>query len=71
MKSGETPIEIAADGLPHEIVNNTNYVALPEIVISGGFTTIEITNPNGNTIITLNDQTLVDDIILDSELQDA
>ena len=62
-----------------EITGNSEieYIALPEIEVVGGFTSIEIrngddvNNPDSVTIITLTDNTIVDKIIIDSEMQDV
>ena len=81
LKSGEEQKEFNVTTHPesefHKIVNPTKYIALPEIKVEGGFITIEIrngsdvNNPDITTIVTLNDETIIEEIVIDSDLQDA
>lgn len=75
LKSGETPIPIT-DGVWVNVINNTKYIALPEITVSGINVNIQlksgtITEPVGSII---SDITISGEVIsakIDSELQDC
>ena len=75
LKTGEIPIEYTPSDFPntesYTITNHTNYLALPEIKVIGGFVSIEIANGVHSSTISLTDQTIVKDIIIDSEIQDV
>lgn len=64
-------------GEPFEIINNTNYIALPEIKVNGDFTKITVIRGNSltdfisKTEITKNGVISSGELIFDSELQDV
>lgn len=63
----------------HKITNPTSFIALPEIKVTDGFTSIEVVsgedpnNPVNKTVITLEVTTppITDTITIDSEIQDV
>lgn len=81
LKTGEIRQEFKRSTHPeaefHLIDNATKYVALPEITVEGGFVSIEIrsgndvNNPEHTTVLTINDQSIISNIYIDSELQDV
>ena len=81
LKTGEIQEEFKRTTHPeaefHEIINTTKYVALPQITVEGGFVSIEVrngedvNNPDNQTTLTINDQTILTKILIDSELQDV
>lgn len=81
LKTGEVGIEFTRSTHPdasfHKIENPTKYLALPEINVTGGVVSIELrsgddyNNPDNTTILTVIDDTILEKITIDSDIQDV
>lgn len=81
LKAGEVDIEFTRSTHPdasfHKIENPTKYLALPEINVTGGVVSIELrsgddyNNPDNKTILTVTDNTILEKITIDSDIQDV
>jgi phage-related protein len=81
LKTGEIGIEFTRSTNPdsnfHKIENHTKYLALPEINVTGGVVSIEVrsgddyNNPDNKTILTVTDNTILEKITIDSDIQDV
>lgn len=81
LKTGEVSMEFTrsthSDSNFHKIENPTKYLALPEINVTGGVVSIELrsgddyNNPNNKTIITVIDNTILEKVTIDSDIQDV
>lgn len=81
LKTGEIQEEFKrsthAEASFHKIENPTGYLALPEITIYDGIASIEIrsgedvNNPDKTSIIEITDNTILEKIVIDSDIQDV
>lgn len=81
LKTGEVGMEFTRSTHPdanfHKIENPTKYLALPEINVTGGVVSIELrsgddyNNPDNTTILTVTDNTILEKITIDSDIQDV
>ncbi len=81
LKTGEVDMEFTRsthlDSSFHKIENPTKYLALPEINVTGGVVSIELrsgddyNSPDNTTILTVTDNTILEKVTIDSDIQDV
>lgn len=71
LKSGETLISIPTNGVEFELYNPEGYTSLPLIKVSGKVINIEIFAGDKYHKVEINNEEIVNDITIDSELQDC